>query len=79
MWVLVFAKRVVGITIEPALSRLRGRCDWMARGVRVFGGVPIRRAVTAKRHATSLAGAQMDPGAADLHAFFAFAPPRLLH
>ncbi len=46
--------------------------------VRVFAGVTIWRAVAAERHAARLAGAQMDPGTADLHAFLAFAALRLL-
>src|SRR6266404_3672252 len=49
----------------------------MACGVRVFGRVPIRRAVAAKRDSTSLAGPQMHPLRADLYAFFAFAALRL--
>jgi hypothetical protein len=49
----------------------------MSRGVRVFAGVPIRRAVAAKRDSTSLAGPQMNPICADLYAFFAFTTLRL--
>jgi len=45
--------------------------------VRVFAGVPIRRAVAAKRGSTRLAGAQMNPIFADLYAFFAFTALRL--
>ena len=55
------------------------RCDHrMSTGVRMFAGVLIRRAVAAKRDSTCLARPQMNPVAADLHAFFAFAPFRLL-
>jgi hypothetical protein len=54
------------------LPWLCGRDDGMSRGVRVFAGVPIRRAVAAKRDSTSLAGPQMHPLRADLYAFFAF-------
>jgi hypothetical protein len=75
---LVFRKGVVWITVEPALAKLRGGDNWMPGGVRVFGGMPVRRAITAERHATRLAGAQMDPLCADLHAFFAFEALRLL-
>ena len=46
--------------------------------VRVLAGVPIRRAVAAKRHPTRLARAQVNPALADLHAFFAFAALGLL-
>jgi hypothetical protein len=41
--------------------------------MRVFAGVLVRRTVAAKRDATFLAGAQMHPIVADLHAFRAFA------
>ena len=55
------------------LARLR-RCDHrMSAGVRVFAGVLIRRAVAAQRDSTRLARPQMNPVAADLHTFFAFA------
>jgi len=50
----------------------------MSRSVRVFTGVPIRRAIAAERHATRLARPQMNPVAADLHALFAFGALRLL-
>jgi hypothetical protein len=50
----------------------------MLTGVRVFAGVLIRRAVAAQRDSTRLARPQVDPIAANLHAFFAFAPMRLL-
>jgi hypothetical protein len=46
--------------------------------MRVFAGVPIWRAVAAKRGSTCLAGAQMNPICADLYAFFAFTALRLL-
>jgi hypothetical protein len=49
----------------------------MSRSVRVFAGVPVRRAVAAKRDSASLAGPQMNPLRADLDAFFAFAALRL--
>src|SRR5438445_2192397 len=50
----IFAKRVVRIAIQPALARLRRSDDRMLRRVRVFAGVPIRRAVATKRDATCL-------------------------
>jgi hypothetical protein len=49
----------------------------MPAGVRVFAGVPIRRAVATERDATRLAGAQVNPARADLHAFFAFTTLRM--
>jgi hypothetical protein len=50
----------------------------MLTGVRVFAGVLIRRAVAAQRDATRLTRPQVDPIAANLHAFFALSPMRLL-
>ena len=50
----------------------------MPAGVRVFAGVPVRRAVATKRDAACLARAQVDPARADLHTFLAFAALRLL-
>ena len=44
----------------------------------VFASVLIRRAVAAQRDATRLTRPQMNPIATNLHAFFAFAPVRLL-
>ena len=74
---LIFRKRVVRITVQPALARLRRRDDGMSGRVRVFSGVPIWRAVAAERDAAFLAGPEMHPVCADLHAFFAFAALRL--
>ena len=45
----------------------------MAACTRMFGGVAIRRVVTAQRRAALLARPQMDPLLADLHAFCALA------
>ena len=46
--------------------------------MRVFAGVLIRGAVAAQRDSTRLARPEMHPIGTDLHAFFAFAPVRLL-
>ena len=73
----IFGEGLVRIAIQPALTRLRRRDDRMSTLARVFAGVLIWRAVTAERDATCLARPQMDPGAADLHALFAFATLRL--
>jgi hypothetical protein len=59
-------------------ARLCRSDNRMPAGVRVFAGMPVRRAVAAERDATRLARAQMDPGRTDLHAFFAFTALRLL-
>ena len=64
---LILGEGGIGIAIEPALSRLRGRDDWMPARARVFAGVLIRRAVATQRHAALLAGAQMHPLRPDLH------------
>src|SRR2546421_12140707 len=74
---LVFAKCLVGIAIHPALTRLRGSDDRMSRGMRVFGGMLIRRAIATKCNAALLTRAQMNPMCADLHAIRAFAAFRL--
>src|SRR4029077_14696485 len=74
----IFDEGLIWITVQPMVGRLR-RCDHrMTTGVRVFAGVLIRRAVAAQRDSTCLASPQMNPVAADLYAFFAFAPMRLL-
>src|SRR5512132_2350320 len=68
---LVLRKRVVRITVQPALPRL-GRGDYgMTADLRVPGGVAVERIVAAKGRAALLAGAQMDPTGAHFHAFFA--------
>jgi hypothetical protein len=60
------------------LAWLRGSDHRMSTGVGVFAGVLIRGAVAAQRNSTCLARPQMNPVAADLNAFFAFATMRLL-
>ncbi len=49
----------------------------MVRGMRVFTGVPVRRAIATKRHAAFLTRAQMNPVGTDLHALLTFAVLRL--
>ena len=39
---LIFAKRLVRIAVQPALTRLRRSDDRMPACMRMFGGVPIR-------------------------------------
>jgi hypothetical protein len=60
------------------LGRLRRRDHRMSTGVRVFAGVLIRRAIATQRNSACLTRPQMNPIAADLYAFFAFATVRLL-
>ena len=73
----IFGRRVVWIAIQPAFAWLGGSDDRMSAGMRVFSGVPIRRAVAAQRHSTSLARPQVHPVTTDLHARFAFTKVRL--
>ena len=49
----------------------------MPGGVRVFAGVPVRRAVATERDSAFLTRPQMNPVGAYLHAFFAFKALRL--
>jgi hypothetical protein len=44
----------------------------------MFAGVPVWRTIAAERHATLLAGAQMNPLRANFHTFLAFAALWLL-
>ena len=68
----------VSVAIQPALSRLRRCNDRMPGRVRVPGCVAIRGAVATMSLAAFLAGAQVNPVAADLHAFVALIPLWLL-
>jgi len=60
------------------IARLRRSNHRMSTRVRVFAGVLIRGAVAAQRDSTRLARSEMHPIGTNLHAFFAFAPVRLL-
>jgi hypothetical protein len=74
---LIFGKGGIGIAIEPALARLRGRDDWMPACPRMFAGVLIRRAIATQRCATLLAGPQMHPLRPDHHTLRALAAVRM--
>jgi hypothetical protein len=74
----IFSEGLIWIAVQPTLPWLRRRDHGVTTGMRVFAGVLIRRAVAAQRDSTRLARPQMNPGAADLYAFFAFATMRLL-
>src|SRR5471032_3184706 len=67
---------VVRIAVQPALPRLRRGDHRMSGGVGMFAGMLVRRTIAAARPATGLAGAEVDPGRADLHAFLALAALR---
>ncbi len=73
----VLDEDIVGIAVQPVLTRLSRGDHRMSAGVRMFGRVPVRRAVAAQRDSTCLARPQMHPIAADLHAFFTFGALRL--
>ena len=75
----VLDKNVVGIAVQPALARLSRSYHRMSAGVRVFGGVFVRRAIAAQRYAACLTRPQMHPVATDLYALFAFGAFRLLN
>src|SRR6266496_5156750 len=62
---------VIGIAIEPTLSRF-GRSDHgMLAQPRVLGRVAVRRVIATARRATFLAYAQMDPTSAHFYALIA--------
>jgi hypothetical protein len=74
----IFGQSVIRIAVQPVLAWLRGRDHGVTDRASVFASVAIWRAVTAKCRSTRLARPQMDPVAADLHAFLAFAALWLL-
>ena len=67
------------IATEAALGGLRGCERRMPARVRVFARMMVWRAVATERDSTCLAGPQMNPVGADLHALFAFAALRLFN
>ncbi len=73
----IFRKGIVGVAIQPALARLRRRNYGMPALLRVLAGMAVRRTIATQGDAAFLAGPQMHPVRADLHAFFAFAALRL--
>ena len=74
----VFGKGFIWVAVQPAFAWLRGGDHRLSAGVRMFGGVLIRRTVAAQRYPTCLARSQMHPVVTDLHALFAFGAKRLL-
>src|SRR5688572_11973135 len=75
---LVPPERLVHVTVQPALARLRGRDDRMIAGARVLAGVTVWRRVAAERRAAFLARAQMHPLRTDPGALLALPAPRQL-
>jgi hypothetical protein len=76
---LILGEGIIRITIQPALTGLRGCDHRMPARVGVFARMLVRRAIAAECDSTSLAGPQMNPGRTDLHAFFAFTALRLFN
>src|SRR6266700_188450 len=64
----IFREHVVRITIQPPLARLLRRHHRVFGGAGVLRGMLVGRAVAAQRLAALLAGSQMHPLRADLHA-----------
>lgn len=69
----ILGEGIVGIAVEPPLTGLRRGNDRVLGRAHVLRRVTIRRRVATKRNAASLAGAEVDPCRANLHAFLAFA------
>ena len=75
---VILRERIVWKTVQPALARLGGRDHAMTAGARVLRGMALRRAVAAERRSALLAGPQMDPLRAHLHALVALVFARTL-
>ncbi len=73
----VFGKGFIWIAVQPAFAWLRGGDHRVPAGVRMFGGVLIRRTVAAQCYPTCLARSQMHPVVARFYALFAFETLRL--
>src|SRR5437764_1401067 len=75
----IFGEHVVRITVQPPLARFLRRHDRVFGGARVLRGMLVGRAVAAQRRAALLAGPQMHPLRADLHALGALPPLAVPH
>src|SRR2546430_7122700 len=64
----IFREHVVRVTVQPPLARLLQRHHRVLGGAGVLRGMLVGRAVAAQRRAALLAGSQMHPLRADLHA-----------
>src|SRR5262245_40565258 len=67
----ILGERIVGITVEPAFPRFRGRDHRVTAGSRVLGRVTVRRVVATARATALLTGTKVHPSGADLHALLA--------
>src|SRR4051794_35548920 len=63
-------EQVIRVAIAPLLTGLKRFDDRVLRGVKVFGRVLIRRAITAADVAADFAQAQMNPAVTCLQAIF---------
>src|SRR5215831_1123183 len=75
----VFGEGVIGITIQPPLTRLIRSDHRVGARMRMLAGVLVGRAVAAERDAALLAGAQVHPPRAGLYALDALAAPGVPH
>jgi hypothetical protein len=74
----ILGECIIGKAVQPAFAWLR-RCDDRVRGrAGVLTRVAIRGRIAAERDAARLAGAEVHPGRADLHALFALTAVRPL-
>jgi hypothetical protein len=68
----ILTEGIVDVAIEPAFANLRGCDNGMVTRASVLARMAVRRRIAAEGAAARLAGAQMNPAIAGLHAFFAF-------
>src|SRR5262245_53003827 len=68
----ILSETVVDVAIEPAFANRRGCDNGMVTHASVRARMAVRRRIAAEGAAARLAGAQMNPAIAGLHAFFAF-------
>jgi hypothetical protein len=74
----VLRERIVRVTVQPSLARLRRCNDRMAGSPSVLGRMPVRRAIATVRSSALLTCSKMDPLRANLHALLAHPVFRVL-
>jgi len=62
-------KHFIHVTPRPIFTRLKGSHDRVAGGVKMFGGVAIRRRVAAAHMSAGQTEPQVDPGRTDFQTF----------
>ena len=70
---LVFGKRIIIVTVQPALTCFGRRDHRMSSRVRVLCCMTVRRTIAAQSHVAGLTRAQMNPLTSSLHALVALA------